>query len=182
MSGTETRRLGEREREAQSPRLRVSASAPHLPLPARQRTRLTNFLLAKSFVEILLVLSLAIGFYLNAFSPYFSGSLDEANAERVAGWALYRADPAARVEMHLYVNGRFVANRIADEPRPDVVRAGIARDERHGFVFHLPPLPPGEYEARVYAAHASGAGARVTLQQIGDTKRFSIAAEEERTR
>ncbi len=153
-----------------------------MPLPAGQRARLTNFLIAKSFVELLLVLGLAIGFYLNAFSPYFRGSLDEANARHVTGWALYEADPAARVEMHLYVNGRFVANRIADQPRPDVVRAGMARDERHGFIFELPTLPPGEYEARVYAAHASGAGVRVTLQQIGSAKRFSIAAAEERAR
>ena len=168
------------KQEAQSPRLRVSASAPSLPLPARQRARLTNFLIAKSFIEILLVLGLAIGFYLNAFSPYFRGTLDEADATRVAGWALNRADPATRVEMQLYLNGRFIASRIADQPRPDLVRAGVARDERYGFVFELPPLPPGEYEARVYATHTSGAGLRRTLQQIGSAKSFSVTAENNR--
>lgn len=180
MSQTKTRRQGEREREAPRLRLRVSASQPAQTLPAPQRTRLTNLLIAKSFLEILLVLGLAIGFYLNAFSPYFRGTLDEANAGRVAGWALDESDLSARVEVQLYLNGRFIASRIADQPRPDLVSAGVARDERYGFVFELPPLPPGEYEARVYAAHASGAGARRTLQLIGRPRRFQVAAEQSR--
>ena len=149
------------------------------PWPER-RARLAHFLIGKALVETLLVGALAVGFYLTAFTPFFRGSLDAADARRVAGWAVNHNDPQARVEVQLYIDGRFVAHLAADSPRPDVPAAGRAADERHGFVFDTPPLAAGTHEARVYAVHASGGGQRRTLQLVDKPLTFTVAPGEAR--
>jgi hypothetical protein len=136
--------------------------------------RLVNFLIAKSIIEALFVGALAVGFYLTAFHPYFRGWVDEANARQVHGWAFDSSSPYTRVEVQLYVDGRFVGHRTANLSRPDVKAAGRAADEWIGFVFDVPALDAGEHEARVYAVHESGGGVRRTLQLIGKPLRFSI--------
>ena len=136
--------------------------------------RLTHILLAKAVLEVLLVAGLATGFYLSAFPPYFRGTLDTADAAGVSGWALNEAAPAERVEVQLYIDGRFVAHTVADQPRPDVLAAGRAADELCGFVFAGPfTLDAGPHEARVYALHTSNGGARQTLQIIGQPLTFT---------
>lgn len=142
--------------------------------------RLTNFLIAKSIIEVLFVCTLAVGFYLTAFTPFFRGSLDAADARQIAGWVVNQAKPQSRVEVQLYIDGRFAGNSTADISRPDVKAAGRAEDESHGFVFDTPPLPVGEHEARVYAVHESGRGQRRTLQLVGKPLVFSVAASEAR--
>jgi hypothetical protein len=110
------------------------------------------------------------------FPPHFQGWGEVTREGAVAGWAVNRAAPSERVEVQLYVDGRFVAGRTADQPRPDVAAAGHARDERCGYSFKLPPLAPGPHEARVYAAHAVGAGSYLTLQLTGRPLRFNVDA------
>jgi hypothetical protein len=144
------------------------------------RARLAHFLIGKALAETLLVSTLAVGFYLTAFTPFFRGSLDAADARQIAGWAVNHNDPQARVEVQLYIDGRFVAHRAADAPRPDVLAAGRAADERHGFAFDTPQLPAGQHEARVYAVHASGEGRRRTLQLVDKPLTFTVAAGEAR--
>ena len=136
--------------------------------------RLANFLIAKSIVEALLVGALAVGFYLLAFNPFFRGALDEATPQRVYGWAVDEAAPAARVEVQLYIDGRFAGATTANLARPDVLAAGRAEDELHGFSFNTPALGPGQHEARVYAVHAGRNETRRTLQQIGYAIRFVV--------
>lgn len=143
-------------------------------LSPRARRRLVNLLLAKAAVDLLFVCALAAGSHYAAFRPSFRGSLDRADAEGVRGWVLDRAEPGRRVEVQLYLDGRLAASAEASEPRPDVAARGYARDDRHGFVFRLGALPPGEHEARVYAVHASAGGRRRTLQQIGHAARFVV--------
>jgi hypothetical protein len=138
--------------------------------------RLARYLIAKAIIEALLVGALAVAFYLTAFNPFFRGTVDEADHQHVYGWAVNERVPGQRVEVQLYVDGRFVASRMADLPRPDVRAAGRAQDERHGFSFDTPPLDPGEHEARVYVVHESGEGARRTLQLLGNPKRFHVEA------
>ena len=145
-----------------------------------KRARLAHFLIAKATVETLFVGALAVGFYLTAFTPYFRGSLDVADSRHVAGWVVNQREPQARVEVQLYIDGRFVGNRAADVARPDVLAAGRAADEGHGFVFDTPPLPAGQHEARVYAVHASGEGERRTLQLLDKPLTFTVAAGETR--
>jgi hypothetical protein len=142
------------------------------------RARLTNYLIAKSIVEALFVGALAIGFYLTAFTPFFRGSLDLADARHIAGWVINQADPHAPVEVQLYIDGQFAGNGLADRARPDIKAAGRAEDEMHGFAFDTPPLLAGEHEARVYAVHLSGKGQRRTLQLIGKPLLFSVAPSE----
>lgn len=145
-----------------------------------KRARLAHFLIAKATVETLFVGALAVGFYLTAFTPYFRGSLDVADSRHIAGWVVNQREPQARVEVQLYIDGRFVGNHAADVARPDVLAAGRAADESHGFVFDTPPLPAGEHEARVYAVHASGEGERRTLQLLDKPLTFTVAAGETR--
>jgi hypothetical protein len=147
----------------------IVGDAPH-----RALTRLTHFLIAKSIIEALLVGALAVGFYLTAFNPFFRGTVDSADSQHVNGWAVNERAPGARVEVQLYIDGRFAQSRVADLARPDVKAAGRAVDEWHGFSFDTPPLDPGEHEARVYVVHASGEGARRTLQLLGNPKRFNV--------
>ena len=146
------------------------------PEPSK-RARLAHFLIAKATIETLFVGALAVGFYLTAFTPYFRGSLDVADSRHVAGWVVNEREPQARVEVQLYIDGRFVDNRAADIARPDVLAAGRSTDEGHGFVFDTPPLPAGEHEARVYAVHASGDGERRTLQLLNKPLTFTVAGE-----
>lgn len=140
--------------------------------------RLTNFLIAKSVIEALFVGALAVGFYLTAFTPYFRGSLDYADARKVAGWAVNHADPQSHVEVQLYIDGRFAGHQMANQSRPDVKAAGRAVDENHGFVFDTPLLPAGQHEARVYVVHTSGEGQRRTLQLLDKPLVFHVPENE----
>lgn len=147
-------------------------------IDSQAKQRLTNYLIVKSVIEILFVGALVTGFYLTAFTPYFRGALDVADARHVAGWALNESSSETPVEVQLYIDGKFAGDGRADVARPDVKAAGRAEGERHGFVFQTPPLPAGEHEARVYAVHASGAGLRRTLQLIGKPLTFHVDANE----
>ena len=108
------------------------------------------------------------------FPPAFRGFGEVAGDGRVAGWAVVEGDPGRRVAVQLYVDGRFAGAQLAELPRPDVVAAGRARDERCGYSFHLPRLAPGEHEARVYAEHSVAGGAYRTLQTVGAPLRFVV--------
>jgi hypothetical protein len=146
----------------------------------KARKRLTNYLIIKSLIETMFVGALAIGFYLTAFTPYFRGTLDTADARNIAGWAVNQSEPKAHVEVQLYLDGRFSGDHLADVARPDVKAAGRAADDGHGFIFDTPTLSVGEHEARVYAVHESGQGQRRTLQLIGKPLVFSVAANDVR--
>lgn len=135
--------------------------------------RLAQALIAKSLAETILVATLGIVFYLSAFPPYFHG-WGEASAAGISGWVVDQSAPGSRVEVQLFIDGRFVATATAQLARPDVVSAGWANDEWHGYIFSPPVLPPGLHEARVYALHSSGAGERQSLQVLGDPIRFLV--------
>lgn len=107
------------------------------------------------------------------FPPHFRGFGEVTRRGEVAGWAVDAARPDARVEVQLYVDGRFAAHGLASLPRPDVLAAGRAADEQCGYSFALPPLAAGEHEARVYALHAPGPSGLRTLRQLGHTLRFT---------
>ena len=140
----------------------------------RKLARVADFVIAKAVIESLFVAALALGFYLNTFNPFFRGWVDEANRERVAGWAVNLRAPDARVEVQLYIDGNFVASRKAEAPRPDLVEAGRARDPLHGFSFETPALSRGQHEARVYAVHASNGDVRRTMQLVGKPLLFTV--------
>ncbi len=140
----------------------------------RPRSKLIHLLISKSIAEALLVAGVAVGFYFATSNPNLRGVLDLANAETINGWAVDGEWPWTRVEVQLFIDNEFVADKNAAEFRPDVHSAKRAEDDWHGFVFDTPPLPAGEHEARVYALLPNAAGTRRTLQLIGKPFRFHI--------
>ena len=130
----------------------------------------------------LVCVTLAAGAYAvwveySSFPPHFRGFGEVTRKGEVAGWAVDASKPGARVEVELYVDGRFVAHGLASLPRPDVVAARRASDPECGYRFPLPALAAGPHEARVYALHAPGGRERRTLKQLGDPLRFDTDAD-----
>ena len=139
------------------------------------KKQLVNLLIAKSILETVLVGAIALVFYVNAFPPSYRGWGEAVpETQTIQGWAVNNADPFQRVEVQLFIDGRFRNKQIATYSRPDVVAAGWAKDEYHGYIFLSPKLDAGKHEARVYALHSSGEGERYTLQMLGDPIRFEI--------
>ena len=121
--------------------------------------------------------TLSVCSYCYYFPPHFKGFGEVTPRGEVAGWAVDSSRPSERVRVQLYIDGRFAAYGLADLPRPDVVAAGRADDERCGYSFPLPPLPADEHEARVYALHTVGGGGPQTLLQLGRALRFTTDAD-----
>ena len=138
-------------------------------------TRLVNLLIAKSILETILVGTIAVVVYVNAFPPTFHGWGEAVTGtKRISGWVVHDSDPWRRVEVQLFVDGKLIGTQVAHVSRPDVVAAGWSKDEWHGYSFPVDGLASGSHEARVYALHASGAGTRYTLQMLGDPIRFKV--------
>ncbi|MDQ5846641.1 MAG: hypothetical protein M3539_15250 [Acidobacteriota bacterium] len=135
--------------------------------------KLVHLLIGKSILETLLVGTLAVFSFLSIFPPNFHG-WGEVTSNRITGWAVNNAAPWDRVEVQVFVDGRFVVHGVANLSRPDVRAAGWARDEWHGYAFHIGVQSPGPHEARVYALHDSGDGKRKSLQLLGDPIPFLV--------
>ena len=136
-------------------------------------TRLVHILIGKSIVETLVVGALAVFTFITVLPPYFHG-WGEVTETGISGWAVNNASPWERVEVQLFVDGKFVAAGVADRYRPDVSAAGWAKDPWHGYTFVVTSLPVGDHEARIYALHGSGHGTRKSLQLLGDPIEFSL--------
>ena len=140
-----------------------------------QKPQLVNLLIAKSVLETILVGTIALVVYLKAFPPTFHGWGEAVIASQsIAGWVVSDMEPWRRVEVQLFVDGKLVGTQVAYLSRPDVLAAGWSRDEWHGYSFQLLGLSPGAHEARAYALHSSGNGARYTLQLLGDPIQFEV--------
>src|SRR5215213_8101154 len=128
--------------------------------------QLTNVLIAKSIMETILVGTIAVVVYLQAFPPTFHGWGEAvAESQSISGWVVDDGNPWRRVEVQLFIDGKLVGTQVAHLSRPDVMAAGWGKDEWHGYNFVVNGLVAGTHEARVYALHQSGA--RYTLQMLG---------------
>ena len=137
-------------------------------------SKLINLLIAKSVLETILVGTIVVVVHVKAFPPTFHGWGEAVvGSQSIAGWAVNSAEPWTRVEVQLFIDGRFVATQPASLSRPDVQAAGWSKDEWHGYNFQV-ALAAGSHEARVYAVHGSGNGARYTLQMLGDPIVFAV--------
>ena len=136
----------------------------------------THLLIAVPTFASLLVGAATVVLYLYFFPPHFRGWGEVTARPGVAGWAVNSSSPTSRVEVQLYVDGRFIALSVAELARPDVVAAGWTTDERCGYDFLLPPLPAGEHEARVYAVHEVGGSSYRMLQMLGAPLHFKTDA------
>ena len=138
-------------------------------------SKLVNLLIGKSILETLLVGAIAVVVHFNAFPPVFQGWGEAVVETRsIHGWVVNYAKPWERVEVQLYIDGRFISREDAHHSRPDVLAAGWSKDEFHGYGFAVPKMEPGTHEARVYAVHGSGDADRYTLQLVGDPIKFEI--------
>ena len=140
----------------------------------RRSSRLIHLLLAKSILEAILITAVAVAFYFATTNPGIRGWLDSADDKTVAGWVVDESNLPNQVEVQLFIDGKFVADKAAADFRPDVHAANRAQDDWHGFVFNTPPLQAGAHEARAYAVHVAPSGMRRTLQLIGKPVRFQI--------
>lgn len=137
---------------------------------------LVNLLIGKSILEIVLVGTLAVVVYLNAFPPTFQGWGEVVvDTHSIAGWAVNYATPWDRVEVQLFIDDKLYATQMAQLSRPDVSAAGWTKDEWHGYNFPVSGLPPGNHEARVYALHKNGE--RLTLQLLGNPIQFAVTGD-----
>ena len=139
------------------------------------RETFVQLLIGKSICEALVVTAVAVGLFLATTNPALHGWLDHADAQTISGWAVDDRNPYRRVEVQLYIDDKFVEQRIADEARPDVRQANRAEDDWHGFVFKAPSLGAGEHEATVYVVHRGATVTRRTLQIIGNPITFRSA-------
>lgn len=137
------------------------------------KQQLVNLLIGKSILEILFVSAIAVGAYVNAFPPTFQGWGEAVvDTHSIAGWAVNYAAPWDRLEVQLYLDKKLHDTQVAQLSRPDVVAAGWAKDEWHGYNFPVSGLPPGDHEARLYAVHRNGE--QITLQLLGNPIRFVV--------
>jgi hypothetical protein len=136
-------------------------------------TNLVQILIGKSIAETLLVGFLAIIAFLSVLPPYFHG-WGEITEDGIAGWAVDNGSPRERVEVQLFIDGKFVAAVVANRSRPDVSAAGWALDEWHGYTFVIHSLNSGPHEARVYALSNSGNATRKSLQLLGTPIPFIV--------
>jgi hypothetical protein len=142
------------------------------------KAQLVNLLIGKSIAETILVGAIAVAAYLIAFPPTFHGWGEAVVESRsIAGWAVNDASPWERVEVQLFIDGKLSGVQTANLSRPDVAKAGWAKDEWHGYSFALPSLAAGNHEARVYALRESGDASRYTLQLLGDPINFVVNAD-----
>lgn len=136
-------------------------------------SQLVNLLIAKSILETVLVGAFAVVVYTKLFPPTFHGWGEAVVESRsISGWVVDDAGPWQRIEVQLFVDGKLVGTTVAQLSRPDVVAAGWAKDEWHGYSFVVSGLSVGMHEARVYALHKQGD--RYTLRMLGDVIRFQV--------
>jgi len=136
------------------------------------RSQLVNLLIGKSILEMIFVATLAVFVWTKAFPPTFHGWGEAIHSQSIAGWAVNNGAPYERLEVQIFIDGKLYGSQVAQLPRPDVVTAGWAKDEWHGYNFGVTDLTPGKHEARVYALHRNGS--RITLQLLGDPIHFTV--------
>lgn len=139
-------------------------------------TNLVHVLIGKSILETLFVGSLAVIAFLTVLPPYFHG-WGEITDHGVAGWAVNNGSPWERVEVQLFIDGKFFDTAVANQARPDVWSAGWALDKWHGYAFVINSMTAGPHEARVYALRNSGNATRKSLQQVGTPIPFIVGTD-----
>jgi len=135
--------------------------------------KLVNLLVAKSILETIFVGTLAVVVYVQLFPPTFHGWGEAVvEARSISGWVVDDADPWRRVEVQLFIDGKLMGTQVGQLSRPDVVAAGWAKDEWHGYSFVANGFGVGMHEARVYALHQQDH--RYTLRMLGNPIRFEV--------
>ena len=128
-------------------------------------SKLLKAVVAKSFVEIVLVCAVATLAAFSTFSPRLRGALDVADQTRVAGWAVAPEAPDVALEVQLFVDEKLAASKLAGEERRDLVSSGVTSNPNHGFSFDLTriKIAPGRHTAQVYALRPAAGANKILL-------------------
>ncbi|TMA63619.1 MAG: hypothetical protein E6J69_16700 [Deltaproteobacteria bacterium] len=93
-----------------------------------------------------------------------TGTIEQATATVVSGWAADRDANGNPITVHIYVDGTFRAFLTANQPRQDLVDAGLTTEPNHGFTWTpSPPLDGNLHAVAVYAINVGGGAAGVPL-------------------
>lgn len=93
------------------------------------------------------------------------GVIDLVRPNRVAGWAVDRANSAVSVQVDIHRDGRLVQTVTADRHRPDLAKGGIGSGH-YGFAAEIdPPLDPG-FEFTLAATARAADGSRAALKSV----------------
>jgi hypothetical protein len=139
-------------------------------------SRLLKAVVAKSFVEIILVCAVATLAAFSTFSPRLRGSIDVVDQTRVAGWAVAPEAPEVALEVQLFIDEKLVASKLAGEERIDLVSSGVTSNPHHGFSFDLTliNIAPGRHTAQVYALRPVASAAKVLLPVSKPPRVFEV--------
>ncbi len=133
--------------------------------------------IAKSFVEIVLVCLVATLAGFSTFSPQLRGAIDVADQTRIAGWVHNPQSPAQSIEVQLFIDGNFIATDRADQQRDDLVRTGATTQPNHGFNISIESLnlPNGEHQAQVYAVREASGANKILLPITAAPHTFRVS-------
>jgi hypothetical protein len=143
-------------------------------------SRLLKAVVAKSFLEILVVCVVATLAAFSTFSPQLRGAIDVADQTRVAGWAydpgLPPESPEAALEVQLFIDEKLIASKPANEKRSDLVESGVTSNPNHGFNFDLTSiqLAPGRHVAQVYAVRPATGASKILLPIVKQPSVFEV--------
>jgi len=105
--------------------------------------------------------------------PQLQGLVDQVSAGLIIGWVRDQVEPSARLELHMLQDGQLIAAAIADEPRADLVQAGLG-DGSFGFTLHdlLPEQPWKPGAASIHDARTGAVipGGSVILPEQGGAR------------
>lgn len=140
-------------------------------------TKLLRAIIGKAFVEIALVCVVATLAAFTTFSPQLRGAIDVADQSRVAGWAHDPQTPDMPLEVQLFIDGKFLASKLADELRDDLVKAGATSRPNHGYSFSIEGmnLSTGDHSAQVYAVRNAAGSSKILLPITSSPRKFQVS-------
>lgn len=136
--------------------------------------KLLRAVIAKSFVEVILVCVVATLAAFSTFSPQLRGAIDVADQTRIAGWVNDPWSPEQSLEVQLFIDGKFVASQLADHAREDLVTAGVTTRPNHGYSFQLRQfnVPSGKHTAQVYAVREAAGASKILIPIVASPVTF----------
>ena len=165
------------EFKARWPELFPPNTLPQPTTTSMNEPQLVNLLIAKSILETILVGTIAVVVYLNAFPPTFHGWGEAVVGDaEISGWAVNDAirgdvlrcnySSMENLSERRWPNSRGLMWLLLDGPKMSGMGTAL---------WSLDWLP-GMHEARVYALHRERRS-RYTLQMLGDPIRFEVNAD-----
>lgn len=105
-----------------------------------------------------------------------SGRVDAVDMGRIFGWAFDPMAPDQRLTIRVLLDGKVIAEAVADRNRPDLRRNGIG-DGKHAFEIALPdPLQSRANDVVVVARNGSGSEQALRVPQPNEQAAEALIA------